>query len=1105
MSGFAKSLAPGFAGMEKEAQKSGESAGKGFGSKFAIAGVVAGVAAGAAIGAAVAGAVGTAMENARSNDKLAAQLGLNPQEAASAGKVAGSLYAGAYGESIDEVNGAVGAVMSSIKGMRTASEADVEAMTAKVLDLSSAFEIDAGRAAQVAGQLITSGLAVDGVAAADLLTASLQKVPAAVREDILDAADEYGPFFANLGYSGEEAMGLLVESSEKGMYGIDKTGDALKEFGIRATDLSKTSGDAYETIGLDQIEMSNAILAGGDVAATAFEKIVGGIQGIEDPAARAEAAIGLFGTPLEDLSVSEIPKFLDSLVSAESGLGDVGGAAEAMGKTLNDNASTNLESFKRQISTTFVDFIGGKALPAVESFASFLATNLSPAVDGLKGGFEAFGRWFSENIEVIRNVGVVIGVVLLPALVRLGVAATVSAAKQVLAWTMSGAGAIRAGVVYVAQSALMVGKWVWMGAQSLIQAARMAAAWLIAMGPIGWITAAVIAIAALVIANWDKISAWTSKVWGAIVSWVTGAWSNIKTAVSLAINWVVAWVTSRMELMKLGWQIIWNTIKAFVANTWSNIKTAVYNAIIWLGNIVLSTMEKIKTGWSNAWNWVKATVSNIWEGIKTVVRTVLDWILSFVMGGLDLIKTAWSNAWNAVKTTVTTIWDGIKSVVSRAWDGLKSTLNKLIDFVKTKPGEAFDAAKEAIGKAWDAIKAKVKDPIRAVVGFVNEGLIRKFNVIPGVNIPELKLPPGFQSGGYTGDGRADEFAGHVHKGEYVFTKAQTAALGKERLAQMASAAVRGGAASAGEGNMGGFFEGNAANIRRAGAYYLDVAGGMGGWNFGSAARMWDGSAGVKVAVGRGNLQGSVRPLERGGGILGYTTGNNIDMSPSWMARLGPRQRTTVAAHEIGHALGLPHNSMNSIMQPNLQNMAASPTALDVRNLQRLYPGGSGKAGDGSVENPFDGLIDAMVAKLKQAFPGGGMFIDAAGGLAKSGIEQVTKMVTDIKNGISKLAGDVFGKVKDFFGGGAATAPTLYDNGGVLSPNGGRPQLVQNKTGKPEYIFTNREMRALTEGRGGAGVVINGNVGWMPDRVAVEIETRRRRAQTMAGMDGVVFA
>lgn len=47
--------------------------------------------------------------------------------------------------------------------------------------------------------------------------------------------------------------------------------------------------------------------------------------------------------------------------------------------------------------------------------------------------------------------------------------------------------------------------------------------------------------------------------------------------------------------------------------------------------------------------------------------------------------------------------------------------------------------------------------------------------------------------------------------------------------------------------------------------------------------------------------------------------------------------------------------------------------------------------------------------------------------------------------------------------------------------------------------------AATVGGSGGDVVINGNVGWDPHRVAQEIEVNKRRVQTMAGMGGVVFA
>jgi murein DD-endopeptidase MepM/ murein hydrolase activator NlpD len=79
-----------------------------------------------------------------------------------------------------------------------------------------------------------------------------------------------------------------------------------------------------------------------------------------------------------------------------------------------------------------------------------------------------------------------------------------------------GAAALAAGIMaaaMVVSRIIVVGAWAFMAAQSLFHAGRMALAWLIAMGPVGWVIAAVVGLAAIVIANWDTISAWTRDMW----------------------------------------------------------------------------------------------------------------------------------------------------------------------------------------------------------------------------------------------------------------------------------------------------------------------------------------------------------------------------------------------------------------------------------------------------------------------------------------------------------------------------------------------------------------------------------------------------------------
>ena len=594
---------------------------------------------------------------------------------------------------------------------------------------------------------------------------------------------------------------------------------------------------------------------------------------------------------------------------------------------------------------------------------------------------------------------------------------------------------------------------------------------------------------------WERVKTNFDGIKSTISSWWDGTVAVFNTVVDFIRNVlgaVFTWLRDNVIFP------VWEGIKSIIAGVWENGIKPIFAAVKAFIDLVLAPAFTWFQGVvSGVWNWITKTISSAWVMMQAVFGLIVGYI-----------RMTFSAAWTWLRDSVINpVWNGIKNTISTVWDSIKGVFDRMVGFVRNDIPNAFEAAKDGIGKAWDKIKDIAKKPVEFVINrVINEGLIDTFNKIPGVDIKHLSIPPGFRKGGYTGDGPEDEVAGPVHRREFVMNAKATAAIGKEKLAAMARAAVSGGrgaAASLGEGNMGGFFEGNAAAIRRHGAYFLDVPASMKDWGFQSAAKMWDGAAGVKVAIGRGRLQAHASPRERGGGILGYTTGNNIDMSPSWMRQLGAKQRITVSAHEMGHALGLPHNSRHSIMQPNLANMASSPTALDIRNLQRLYPGGSGKAGSPTPENPLTGLVDVLVGKLKAHFPAGGMFVDAAGGFAKQGIEQATKWVQDIKDGIKNIAGDVADRVRGFFGGGAATAapvPTLFrDQGGNLPP--GLNQVL-NATGGDEWIFNKRQLgtlESLAQQRyagapvESARVEFTGPVYGDPRHIADEIQTQQRRA------------
>lgn len=713
---------------------------KGSGVAMGIAGGI--VAAG--VGAALSNGIQNAIELDSARGKITAQLGLTESESARIGNVAGTLYAQAYGESVEEVNTAVGNVVTSIEGMRGATEESLEAMTAKALNFGQAFEIDTARSTQVVGQLIKSGLVADANEGFDLLTAAMQKVPAAVREDVMDAADEYGPFFASLGMEGEEAFSLLAKGAETGMYGIDKTGDALKEFSIRATDMSTASKAGFDAVGLSQEEMANKILAGGDSAKGAFDQIVQGLLDIEDPAARSNAAIALFGTPLEDLGVTEIPNFLASLQGVEGGLGDVAGAADQMGKDLNDNAGTSWE----QLSRTWDSIIGQ------------LGTALLPILKEL-------ADWANENPVVLQILAAAVGVL---AVAFLAVTAATWAMNTALlanpiTWI------VLAIVALIAALVLLVANW------------DTVAAWIEEVwgGFIGWITGVM-----------DGFITWWNDLWTGVWEWLVGIWESIvQFGAEAILNFYVGLMVVGAQI-SAWWTGLWDSVFAFLGEAWANGMALIDGALAFILDLFLNwtLVGLLIQYWDEIWGGIESMWGNVTGFFSALPGRILAFLVTFgtllyargralldgLMNGLKAVWVAISSWFGGIPGAVVGWFSDAGSWLYSAGrnivDGLMSGLSSMAStvgsfFLGLLPDWIVGPFKAALG---------IASPSKVFAGFgrnIAEGVIVGLDDQQGALdarmrelVPEPEVSSLYGAQGDAGDGTGTEGSagrGSIHR------------------------------------------------------------------------------------------------------------------------------------------------------------------------------------------------------------------------------------------------------------------------------------------------------------------------------------------------------
>ncbi|WP_336510691.1 phage tail tape measure protein [Microbacterium luteum] len=611
--------------LELDTSKFEEGA-KGAGAKIpgwmAAAGALAATAAAAAFGAAFANAVNVEA----GNQKVAAQLGLTEEESRRAGDAAAAAYQAGWGESMEGVQATTAGVISSIRGMREASVEELGGIVSGVQMLSDSFGIEADRISQVVGQMLSTGLASSAEEGLDLLTASLQKVPAAVREDVMDAVDEYGPFFQQIGLSGEEAMGALVSASEKGMYGIDKTGDAIKELSIRSTDMSATSVAAYEAMGLNAEEMAAKILAGGETGAEGFQQIVDGLLGIEDPVAQSQAALALFGTPLEDLGTNEIPGFLASLSDMEGGLGDVGGAMQAMSDTAGDSVAAKWEQVQRSFEGV-VTTVAGALLPA-----------LVPLLD-----------WAAENPALLGAVAAAVGAMA----VAWGIytvaqwAANAAILANPITWIVLAIGALIAALV------LLVANW------------DTVVAWISEVwgGFVSWLTEVTEGIAAWWNDLWAGFGAWVTSVWEGFVGFISDTWSNFVLGLQIIGDALASW-----------WNDLWAGVGQFISDTWNGFIGLVRGIFQGYISWVMSVASGFVNGWNSIWSRVGRIISDVWNNVVSFFQGIPGAITGLLSGAGQWL-------YSIGRDIIQGLWNGLKSIWASVSAWFEDTFGGIIDTV----------------------------------------------------------------------------------------------------------------------------------------------------------------------------------------------------------------------------------------------------------------------------------------------------------------------------------------------------------------------------------------------------------------------------------------
>lgn len=613
--------------------------------------------AGLMAGAALALGIQESLNQGQITATLGAQLGATGPEAQRFGKVAGELFKGAIVADFQEGADTIKAVMNAGLVPPEATNAQIQSISTNLADLAKVLGIEVGEAANAAGQMVRNGLAKNSQEAIDMLTQASNK-GANRFGDLGDTITQSANNLSHFGLNGKQAMGVMIQGLDAGAPSAELFAGALEEMAANAGDGAELFGD----LGFNGKKMAKDLAGGGPAAGKALDQLMDKLRTMKDPTERSAAMVELFGE--EAVAMQGALLSIDPSAAA-SKLGNFSGAADKAGRGMRDNAAANLTEFKNTVQQNVVDFLGTKAVPALVQAFGFVREHsgafkvagmvitgvLVPALIlmGINATLAA-GRvvvgWTMSGAAATRSAGVqvVAGVRVVGGWIAQGVAATGQGLRVAGAWLMTGARATAGAVMQVLAGARVVAGWVLMGVQSMLQAGRMAAAWFIAMGPVGWVIAGIVGLVALIIANWDTVKRWTAAAWSWVVDKLIWAkdmmisaflnftligliikhWSTIKQKTSQAWNALIGWLRGVPGMI---YQAFLNwTLLGLIIKHWSSIKTATVRKAGEMLAYVRSLPGRISAGIGSLGSLLTDKGRNVVQGLWNGIKGMGGWL-----------------------------------------------------------------------------------------------------------------------------------------------------------------------------------------------------------------------------------------------------------------------------------------------------------------------------------------------------------------------------------------------------------------------------------------------------------------------------------------------
>lgn len=553
-------------------------------------------------------------------NQVAASTGAAGKELEGLRDVMEDVYAANYGDSVADVGDAVAMVN---RNMANLDQNGLTAATEGALALRDAFEYDVAESTRAA-EAIRKNFGSSAEEAFSLIAAGAQN-GLDYSGELIDTINEYSSQFAKLGFDADGMFNILQAGADGTAWNLDKVGDAIKEFSIRAIDGSDSTVEAFTSLGYNAENIMATFAAGGEGANRAFFDVINTLMAVDDQVERDALGVALFGTMWEDLGTEA----MEAMAGASRAAYDTEGALEKINQVKYNDLDSAIQGIGRQMEVALLPAADAVYQSLMDSMPEITEAmeEVSPVIAEIAGDFADWaGGAISDGLPVlvdgIRDFADWAGKAYEKAKPFLnflwehkGTVLAIAAGLRLLGPAI--------GAVTTAMNAFRTAKTFMALLQSSRKITQVTNAFKAfgsaLMGPLGIIIAVAAAIA-LLYKNWDTVKAWLVN-FGNTVNQI---WTNFSNMVGNAITAI----GQKFPLLGAYLQGWWESIQAAV----DNVKAIFQNIIDFISNV-------FSGNWSAAWQNIVNIFGNLFGMIVNLAKAPINGVISAINWVLSKINS----------------------------------------------------------------------------------------------------------------------------------------------------------------------------------------------------------------------------------------------------------------------------------------------------------------------------------------------------------------------------------------------------------------------------------------------------------------------------------